>query len=95
MAGTICDVCRTEGEVQVLASRLGAASFAYCTTCFQVGAEPLGAVVATVWTLGWENIHPWSETVIEASLERMGMTREQLDEAVSETDKQYRAEFER
>lgn len=92
MAGNTCDVCGAVGETHVRASGMGAISFAYCPSCLTCGAEPFGAVVATVWTCG-DDLHPGTQETIRVSLERAGKTRADLDQAVRDIDQQYMTEM--
>lgn len=89
-----CQVCG-EPAKGVASSGIGAISFAYCQECLNVGAEPFGAVVALLSMIGGdenagENLH----AMIEATLQRVGKTKEELDAAVQKAI-QEEAEFDK
>lgn len=54
-----CDCCNRERDIQVAASPIGPASFAYCDECLANNAEPEGTIVylwEDVADKDWENI---------------------------------------
>lgn len=58
MAGNVCDCCnKSDLKTNVVSSTLGAWSFAYCSICYVMGAEPKFMVDGQIEIIGLNNIH--------------------------------------
>ena len=54
-----CDCCGRVKPVNVASSTLGAISFAYCSECNVMNAEPKGMITGAIESVGIEHIAEW------------------------------------
>ena len=54
-----CECCGRVKEVMVASSTLGAISFAYCSECNVMNAEPLDMITGAIESVGIEHIADW------------------------------------
>ena len=87
----ICDVCGERESVDVVCSRAGPVSFAYCRECLDSGREPYSAIVASLVGMNPMGIADWYKPTIAATIKAEGKTVEQLFEDVREAEEEYAA----
>lgn len=82
-----CDVCGDEA-IGVASSTLGAVSFAYCRECLRVGADVPSIVAFSIASCGIDNVHEWVRNMIEPTIQRAKITRQQFDTMVKEAEQE-------
>ncbi|PFV35798.1 hypothetical protein [Bacillus thuringiensis] len=96
-----CDVCNaSDNIVGVFASALAPMSFAYCKSCAESSAEPYGVLVATLSVSLFSSadydsqVRDSLKTIVDASLNIAGKTKEQFFADLDVAIKEYEASFE-
>lgn len=90
-----CSVCGKETGVVVACSPLGAMTNAYCEVCSNLGIEPYGDVVATVWSVGStiDDLNECARDIAEKTLKFFGKTSDDLAEDVRFMEEMFMEEI--
>lgn len=85
-----CDICGKEGQVWLFPSFLDRNTiYRYCSDCLYQDAELYDSCVSLVFAVGWENLSPPYQDIINYSLAKNNKTLDDLFEDVACLDKSY------
>lgn len=89
-----CEVCGKEGKVAVLASGIGAGSFAYCKDCASRGLEPYGAIIAIYSSIGMTSAEDFANKNEKVLKEFYHKSKEEFLNECGEAEKKFNEQME-
>lgn len=84
----LCEICG-KSTVNVVSSRVGAISCAYCQECIEQGREPWDVLVGGLYGLTSDSVADGVRPTIEATCAFYGKTEAELWAAVQRLEKSY------